>query len=168
MKKLLLLLGVFAFISNFASAAETQGYKINTTHSVIIKERAQRDAAFEKKLGLTEEQKFEAKIVRKKGHEQMKPVMDKIMAKRQEINKIRHLQKDYNDKKLTKLNNDIKSLEKKANKIRQQNMKEFEKILTDEQKNILKQMKQEGRRKYQENHPPCHKVPFGFPPERRF
>ena len=168
MKKLLLLLGVFAFISNFASAAEVQGYRINSTHSVMVKEKTQRDAAFEKRLGLTEEQKLEAKIVRKKGHEQMKPVMDKIMAKRQEIDKIRYSQKNYSEKKLTKLNNDIKSLEKKANKIRQQNMKEFEKILTDEQKNILKQMKQEGRRKYQENHPPYHKAPFGFPPEKRF
>ena len=32
-------------------------------------------------------------------------------------------------------------------------MKEFESILTKEQKKILKQMKKEGRKKYQQNHP---------------
>ena len=44
-------------------------------------------------------------------------------------------------------------LEKKAKEIRKKNMKEFESILTREQRKILKNMKKEGRKKYQQAHP---------------
>jgi hypothetical protein len=47
----------------------------------------------------------------------------------------------------------LKILEKKAHDIRKANMKEFESILTRNQKKILKQMKSEGRKKYHANHP---------------
>ena len=46
-----------------------------------------------------------------------------------------------------------KVLEKKAHDIKKANMKEFESILTKEQRKILKEMKKEGRKRYQQNHP---------------
>jgi len=52
------------------------------------------------------------------------------------------------------INKDISSLEKQAHEIRKNNMSQFEAILTPSQKKTLKEMKQEGRKKYRENHPP--------------
>ena len=53
----------------------------------------------------------------------------------------------------------IQELEKQANSIRKQNMKDFESILTRDQKKILKQMKKEGRQRFEERKklcpPPC-------------
>lgn len=50
-------------------------------------------------------------------------------------------------------------LEKQAREIRQANMKEFESILTRQQKKTLKQMKKEGRKRYYQGHP-CMKPPM--------
>ena len=57
------------------------------------------------------------------------------------------------EEKLAKIDAELKVLEKKAHDIRKANMKDFESILTRKQKKILKDMKKEGRKKYQANHP---------------
>lgn len=67
---------------------------------------------FAKDLGLSEEQKVEAKKIRKEGREKMKPLFK-----------------------------DMKELREKMDKVRESNMKEFEKILTPEQKAKLEKMK---------------------------
>jgi len=117
--------------------------------------RTQRENAFEKRLGLTEEQKIKAKEIRIKGHEKMKPVMEEIKAKRQEAKmvKMSRVAIQVQEERLAVIDAELKVLEKKAHDIRKSNMKEFESILTKEQRKILKQMKKEGRKKYHADHP---------------
>lgn len=117
--------------------------------------RAQRENAFEKRLGLTEEQKIKAKEIRIRGHEKMKPVMEEIKAKKQEAKmvKMSRIAVQVQEERLAVIDAELKVLEKKAHDIRKSNMKEFESILTRDQRKILKQMKKEGRKRYQSNHP---------------
>lgn len=72
---------------------------------------------FEEKLHLTKEQKERAKEIREEGREKLKPIME-----------------------------EMKALRKKADEIRKDNMEEFEKILTPEQRKILKSF-EKGRHK---------------------
>ena len=67
-------------------------------------------------LGLTEEQKKEADKIRESGREKMKPLMD-----------------------------EMKMLRGKMDQLREENMKEFENILTPEQKTKLEQMKKDRK-----------------------
>jgi len=67
---------------------------------------------FAQELGLTDEQKAQAEKIRQAGREKMKPLMDKM-----------------------------KAMHKEMDKLRQENMQEFEKILTPEQQTKLKEMK---------------------------
>lgn len=128
----------------------------------MIKQRKAREAAFEQKLGLTEDQKAKAKELRVEGHKRMRPVMEEIKSKKQEAEAIKHSRMaiKMQEEELAKIDNDLKILRKKAHKIRQQNMKDFESILTKDQKKILNQMKEEGRKKFEKGNcpppPPCH------------
>ena len=105
---------------------------------------------FDKKLKLTDEQKAQAKELRQKGHEQMKPIMDQSMAKRKELKAAIDANKDY--KTIETLKNEIKELDKQAHEIRKQNMKDFESILTKKQKKELEKIKKEGRKKFEQAH----------------
>lgn len=71
---------------------------------------------FAKKLGLTEEQKAKADKIRKAGHEKVKPLMKQM-----------------------------DELREKMDKLREENMKEFESILTPEQKAKLDKIKAERK-----------------------
>ncbi len=73
---------------------------------------------FDERLGLTAEQKAKAKAIRAEGREKLKPIMK-----------------------------EMKELRKKADEIRTENMKEFEDILTPEQKAKLKSMKADRPKK---------------------
>ena len=150
MKKLLVLLMTFLFSLTLVQAEEG---KINPEHLKSIK--AQREKAFELRLGLSEEQKVKAKEIRLRGHEKLKPVIEEIISKKQEAKmvKMSRIAVQVQEERLAKIDMELKVLEKKAHSIRKENMKEFESILTKEQKKILKQMKQEGRKKYHAAHP---------------
>ncbi len=120
------------------------------------------EAAFEQKLGLTEVQKLKARELRKTGHEKIKPVISDIKAKKQEAEAIRQskLSIQEQEAQLTVIDKDINELQKQAQKIRKQNMKDFESILTRDQKKTLKNMKKEGRKNFEESRrqlppPPC-------------
>ena len=158
MKKLLILLAMamISFNTVIANEAITQP-DTNSSHQ---KERLQRMAAFEQRLGLTEEQKIKARALRLQGYEKMKPVMEEIKNKHQEAKmvKLSRISVQMQEEKLAKIDEELKVLEKKAHEIRTQNMKEFEKILTRDQKKILKQMKKEGRQKYHSEHPAQRQV----------
>ena len=124
--------------------------------------RKAHEAAFESRLGLTEVQKLKARELRKAGHEKIKPVMDDLHAKKQEAEAIRQskLTIQEQEEKLTAIDKDIAGLQKKAQTIRKQNMKDFEAILTRDQKKILKNMKKEGRKSFEASRkqlppPPC-------------
>ncbi len=164
MKKLLVCLSIFCLALTIPAQAEevqpTPAEKpaVQAPEDSHAVRRMQREAAFDKRLGLTEEQKIKAKEIRIKGHEKLKPIFDQIKAKKQEIEvvKMTRIAKQFQDEKIAKINKEIKVLQKKAHDIRKENMKEFESILTRAQKRTLKQMKKEGRQRYHANHP-CHK-----------
>lgn len=168
MKKLLILTCLLILASTGVNATENVKVQQPANAQEIQKSReiikAQRDAAFERRLGLTELQKLKARQIRQKGHEALKPVMEEIKAKKQEAEMIRRsrMAVRMQEEKLTEIDAELAVLEKKANEIRKANMKEFESILTKQQKKILKDMKKEGRDRYRAAHPmmppvpPCH------------
>ena len=108
----------------------------------------------EERLKLTEEQKVKAKEIRMQGHEKIKPVFEQIKAKKQEIKTIKmsKIAPAEQQKKIAALKSDIKKLKTEARKIRQENMKEFEAILTPEQKAEFEKIKQEGRANFKKHH----------------
>lgn len=154
MKKIILLITVLMVTLTIANASESVIQPMKNAQE-ISKMRAQREASFEKRLGLTEEQKTKAKEMRIRSHAKMKPLIEQIAAKKQEARmvKMSRIAVQVQEEKLAIIDKELKELEKKVHDLRKSNMKEFESILTREQKKILKQMKKEGRQRYHANHP---------------
>ena len=107
-------------------------------------------------------QKIKARELRIQGRQKMKPVLEEIKAKKQEARmvKMSRIAVQMQEEKLAQIDKELAVLEKKANEIRKQNMKDFEAILTKDQKKILKNMKKEGRKNFERGHhcpppPPC-------------
>lgn len=119
-------------------------------------ERMQREKAFEQRLGLTEEQIQKSKELRFEGREKIKPVIDKIKSREQEVEMVKksNLSEEEQTAKLNSLNSDLRALHKQAHDIRVENMKSFEEILTTEQRKTLKEMKQEGRQQFDKRRMP--------------
>ena len=113
---------------------------------------AKRNAEFEKRLKLTNEQKAKAEAIRKKGFEQMQPLMTKLKEKRGEIEGIKQSKLLERDKQaqIEQLQKEIGALKRGMHELRMQNMKEFESILTSKQLKELKKMKEEGRKKFEQ------------------
>lgn len=154
MKKLLVLLMAIIFSTVVINATEVTKPS-QPQKQPQMNNRLQREKAFEKRLGLTEEQKVKAKEIRVKGHEKLKPIIEEIVSKKQEAKmvKMSRIAVQVQEERLAKLDSELRILEKKAHDIRKENMREFESILTREQKKILKQMKKEGRKRYHAEHP---------------
>ena len=131
-------------------------------------------AEFENRLKLTDEQKAKAKEIRMKGHEQMKPIMEAIKEKRQEIDAVMRsrIAVEAQQEKVKALKAEIRELKKQAHELRMKNMQEFESILTKKQLKELKKMKEEGRKNFEKNfkrhhqHCDCHR-PYGPHPAAR-
>ena len=165
MKKLLTSIFALCLSMTLAYAADEQKIpqqnhkRPQLTEAQIKNIRAQKDAEFVKKLGLTEEQKVQYNEVRKKNFERIKPVMDEIMAKKKEAVEIKRNRGAVTEQeeKLTKIDEDLKVLKKKAHEIQKQNMNDFQAILTKDQKKILDNMKKEGRKNFKAKHKKCHK-----------
>ncbi len=106
--------------------------------------------SLDEQLQLTEEQKAKAHEIRMKGHEQIKPVIEKMKAKHQEIKEVAKstLSQDKKDKKIAELKKEMKALKQEARKIRTENTKEFEAILTPEQKAKFEKIKKDARAKH--------------------
>ena len=124
---------------------------------------AKRNAEFEKRLKLTDEQKAKAEAIRKKGMEQMKPLMVKLQEKKGEIEGIKQSKLLERDKQaqIEQLQKEIMALKRGMHELRMQNMKEFESLLTAKQLKELKKMKDEGRKKFEKEHKKCPCPPFG-------
>ncbi len=124
-----------------------------------------RQEAFEKRLKLTDEQKAKAEQIRQKGHEQMKPIFEKIKEKRQEMDAVKRsrMAVQMQQERLAELQKEIKALKRAAHELRMQNMKEFEAILTKKQLKELKKMKEEGRKKFEKMHKKGGHPHFGEP-----
>ena len=170
MKKLVILACTLCLMSTAVFAVDDfkkPDCKNPPSREEMIKMRKAREAAFEQKLGLTDVQKAKAKEIRQKGHKEMKPIMDKIKDKRKEAEmvKMSRIAGWVQEERLNAIDKDIRNLEKKANVIRKKNMKEFESILTKDQKKILEEMKKEGRQKFEAGQSPCPCPEQHNPPE---
>jgi Spy/CpxP family protein refolding chaperone len=169
MKKLLLLAGILAF------SISTQVYANETTPDQDFVKKPCKEcskpcnkmkrppappnkADFEKKLKLTDEQKAQAKAIHEKGFEKIKPTMEKMKLKHEEIEAVKrsNLSPEVQAEKITALKKEIRELRHQARTVQMENMKEFEAILTDKQKKELKKIKEEGRKKFEK----MHKKPF--------
>lgn len=177
-RKSLILAALFAFTLTGVNAAETTAApqsKAPAQSQTLLPERpepkgphfdAQRPpcpkakAEFEKRLKLTEEQKELAKQIRMKGHEEMKPLMDKMRALKQEKEVVLHtrIAVQMQQERIAEIDAKIKDLRKQAHELRVKNMKEFEAILTDKQKKELKKMKEEGRKNFEKAKNKCKKA----------
>lgn len=174
MKKILLLMGVIAI------AASTQAFAADTPANTPVKAKPECSKpcdkmhkppmsqegkeAFEKRLKLTDAQKAQAKEIHQKGYEEIKPVVDKIVLKREEIAAVKRstLSPEAQAEKITQLKKEIRELKTQTRSIQMKNMKEFEAILTDKQKAELKKIKEEGRKKFEKEH---KKRMFPMPPK---
>ena len=163
MKKLLVLFCLVVLSVTAVNATEQPKMSQDAVKKMMVA-KAHRDYAFEKKLELTEVQKLKAREIRKTGHEKLKPILDEIRAKKQEAEMIRRsrMAVQMQEEKLAVIDAELKVLEKKANNIRRSNMKDFESILTRNQKKILKEMKKEGHQRYQSQHPQM-RPKFSYP-----
>ena len=159
MKKLLAIAFLMCLTTTYVNTTEAQTpVKEGKAQEVQAKQdamRRHRERAFEQRLGLTEVQKLKAREIRMNGHENIRPVINSILYKKQEAEMIRRsrMAVQMQEEKLAEIDKELAVLEKKAQAIRKQNMKEFESILTWKQKRILKEMKKEGRKKYHQEHP---------------
>ena len=142
MKKLLILLGIICLTSVSVDANEAVKTPPQVPQQKSEVPRMSRAAAFEKRLGLTEQQRIKAREIRIKGHENLRPVIDQIIMKKQEAEmvKMSRIAVQVQEERLEAIDAEIKTLEKNANEIRRANMKEFESILTRQQKRTLKEM----------------------------
>lgn len=113
-------------------------------------EMEKKKADFEARLQLTDAQKAKAKEIREKSQKEMKPVMDAIKAKRDELKAAKTT--GAAKEELQKIQSDLQVLDKKAHQLREDNMKQFEKILNSKQLKELEKMKEEGRKKFEEAH----------------
>ncbi len=98
---------------------------------------------FNKRLNLTEEQKQKAKQSRIESQAKMKPLMDELISKQQERNRLEN--SDGNDKEIQTLNNEIKDLRQDLHNIILQNERDFMEILTPEQKTEFNKMREERK-----------------------
>lgn len=161
MKKVLILASLIAFTGLNVMAAEAEVKeppKAPDCAAKLHKMPPKPQVDFDKKLKLTEEQKAQAKELRQKGHEQMKPIMEQTFAKRKELKAAIDANKDY--KTVENIKIELRELDKKAHEIRKQNMKDFENILTNKQKKELEKIKQEGRKKFEQEHKNRPPKPF--------
>jgi len=155
MKKVLLLVGLLILSQNFVQAETPIVQNATSNQPKMVTLRPHKEHPFEVRLGLTESQKMKAREVRFRGHEKLYPVAQQIAMLKQEAQMVKNsrIAVEVQEERLAKIDNEIKKLEKEAHKIKKENFKEFEAILTKAQRNTLKQMKQEGRQRYHEQHP---------------
>ncbi len=117
----------------------------------MSREKAEKQkAAFEKRLNLTDEQKAKAEELRKQDHQEMRPLMEAIKTKHEELDAAKKA--NSSEEEIKKIKSDIGELHKKLHEQKMQNMKDFEAILTDKQLKELKKMKEEGRKKFEKDH----------------
>lgn len=122
-----------------------------------------RQAEFEQRLKLTDEQKAKAKELREQSFEQIKPLLDKIKEKRAEIEavKLSRMTVQAQNEKIEQIKKEIEALKQEMHRLRMENMKNFEAILTKSQQKELKKMKEEGRKKFDKEFKKHHR---GFEP----
>lgn len=157
MKKTLLLAAIATMILSqsisYAATQTTTEPAKNVEQAKVCPKKPQK-TNLDDRLKLTEEQRQKAHELRMQGHEKIKPVFDEIKLKKEEIKKIKmsNLSESKKQKKIEPLKNDLRKLKAEVRKIHEENMKQFEAILTPEQKAEFEKIKQEGREKFKKQH----------------
>lgn len=172
MKKTLMIAGLMSLllVSTVTFAADTAQTEKAVTNPTANNEQIrpprppkfdkQKMEEFQNKLGLTDEQKAKAKLIHEQGREQMKPVMDKMMAKHEAIKAIKEntaLTEEQKTAQIEQQVKELKALKQHSRELREKNMKEFENILTKDQKKTLTKMKEEGRKNFDKEFRKNHK-----------
>ncbi len=174
MKKSLVLAAIATMIlsQSISYAATTpaadQQPNAKTEQTKVCPKKMPERPKLDDRLNLTEEQRQKAHEIRMKGHEQIKPVFEQIKAKKQEIKEIKmsNLSEEKKQKKIEPLKNDLRKLKTEVRKIHEENMKEFEAILTPEQKAEFEKIKQQGRENFKKHHKRHHHpMKQGFNPD---
>lgn len=114
----------------------------------------------DERLKLTDAQKEQAKALRLKTREEMRPILQAIHTKceqKEAIKRNQNMKAEAQCAQIEKLNNEIYALKKQAEDLRLQNKKDFEAILTPEQKEELKKIKAEARKHKFEKCKQCQK-----------
>ena len=114
------------------------------------------------KLNLTDEQKVKAREIRMNGHKEIVPLFQELKTKKDQKRAIMNdtTTTDKQLKQIKELNDDIFALKHQIHQVQRKNAQEFESILTDEQKQTLKQMKADARKEFKKQyrckgHRPC-------------
>lgn len=170
MKKMLILASILALTCSVSFAEENAAQAVQTTVKLKSEKPCMKQHAkpqmnpefikkkenFDKKLKLTDEQKAKAKELRKESFEKMKPIMEQIKTKHQEIGKIKKsdIAEDAKREQIHAIAKELRPLEKQAGEIRRQNMKDFEALLSKKQLKELNKIKKEGRKEFEKNHKP--------------
>ncbi len=111
-------------------------------------EMEDKKAEIDKRLNLTDEQKQKLEKIKEKDRAKIKPVIDKMHAKKAELHKIYtddSLSKEQKDKKAAAVKKDLNKLRVQADNCRKENMKNFESVLTPEQKTEFGKIKEEQK-----------------------
>ena len=117
-------------------------------HHPSKEEMEAKKAEFEKRLNLTEAQKQQIEKNKQKDREKMKPIIQKMHEKRNELHNIKTdktLSQDEKLKKSAAIEKELIDLKVKANDLRKKNMESFEKLLTPEQKSEFAKIKEEQK-----------------------
>lgn len=136
-------------------------------------EMAAKKAEFEKRLNLTDEQKKKIAENKAKDKEKIKPIMDSLKQKKEELNKVYEdttISEEEKAQKISELRKDIKNLKAQKVEIYKANMKNFESILTDKQKAEFAKIKAEQKKEMEKHRKQfakkgkrCHGPVYGKP-----
>lgn len=148
MKKILTTLFCLSVLAIGSQSVMAQGYDNgNPPPKSLQFEHGKRPphVSLEDKLNLTDKQKAQVKANRIKARKEMKPIITAIGDKKEAILDVMDsdLPKDQQEVKIKALKEEIKALHKQANTLREKNMKEFENLLTAEQKVKFEKIKKE-------------------------
>ncbi len=151
-------------------------------------EMAAKKAEIDKRLKLTDKQKKQIEANKTKDIEKIKPVLDEISTKKQELKKLKDdtaLSQTDKAKQEEQLRKEIKDLHSKVKAAHEENMKNFESVLTKKQKKEFTKIKEEQKKEMEKRQkkfdkqnkegkgmqrPPHHPDEFGqnpppFPPQ---
>ncbi len=140
--------------ANPATPATTPETTVQKPEQPVRPSKEEMKKQFEQRLNLTDKQKAKAKALHEKGKEQMKPIIDQMHLKYQEIEAVKksRMSGKMQEERIAEIKNELKDLKKQADEIRKKNSQEFERILNRKQKAELEKMKAEGRARFEKLH----------------
>lgn len=168
MKKLLILAGVIALTSTMQTFAQEPPVKEGPcpvkkiectqtkldTNKNFKKCHCDKIQKLEKDLKLTAEQKAQAKALREAEAEKIKPILEQIKVKHQEMQQIFDTKLTFKERQeqLTPVRKDLFELKKQIRDIKRQGRKDFEAILTTKQLKKLEKIKKQHKEEFKKNH----------------